>query len=255
MFTDSPEDLLLTPMPDKRESWLFLAQASACAFFVQGKDSWLLHCEEIIMDTFWAESWKSIDPKRIAEYVKSMDMAPDDMILILRQHQAKTVCDAGCGCGIYCAKLLRNGFSVFGFDVSEDAVQIAKRNAPEAELKTADIRMTGYDSDSFDAVISRDVLDHMTKENAQLALRELYRIVKPGGIAIFTLDFPDEEYGKEPHEKNADGDFVYTSGKWAGMVFHPYTYEEIKQILPKKAKYTIVQNNDHFFVTLRKQEK
>ena len=110
------------------------------------------------MDTFWSESWKTVDPKRIAEYVKSMDMAPDEMIRMLRQHQAKTVCDAGCGCGIYCTKLLRNGFSVFGFDVSEDAVQIAKRNAPEAELKAADIRMTGYDSDSFDAVISRDVL-------------------------------------------------------------------------------------------------
>lgn len=134
------------------------------------------------MDNFWSESWKTVDPKRIGEYVKSMDMVPDDMILILRRHQAKTVCDAGCGCGIYCTKLLRNGFSVFGFDVSEDAVQIAKGNAPEAELKTADIRMTGYDSDSFDAVISRDVLDHMTKENAQLALRELCRIVKPAQL-------------------------------------------------------------------------
>lgn len=207
------------------------------------------------MDTFWLESWKIVDPKRIAEYIKSMDMAPDDMIRMLQQHQAKTVCDAGCGCGIYCTKLLRNGFSVFGFDVSEDAVQIAKGIALEAELKVADICMTSYDSDSFEAVISRDVLDHMTKKNAQLALRELCRIVKPGGIVIFTLDFPDEEYDHEPHRKNADGDYVYTSGKWTGMVFHPYTYEEINQILPKKAKCTIVQNNDHFFVTLRKQEK
>ena len=207
------------------------------------------------MDTFWSESWKSIDPKRIAEYIKSIDMSPDDIIRMLRQHQVKTVCDAGCGCGIYCAKLLHNGFSVFGFDVSENAVQIAKGNAPEAELKTADIRMTGYESDSFDAVISRDVLDHMTKENAQLALQELCRIVKPGGIVIFTLDFPDEEYEKEPHEKNADGDFVFTSGKWAGMVFHPYTYEEINQILPKKATFTIEHNDDNFYITLRKQEK
>ena len=42
------------------------------------------------MDTFWSESWKTVDPKRIAEYVKSMDMAPDEMIRMLRQHQAKT---------------------------------------------------------------------------------------------------------------------------------------------------------------------
>lgn len=207
------------------------------------------------MDDFWSESWKTVDPKRIADYIESMDMAPDDMIRMLRQHQVRTVCDAGCGCGIYCAKLLRNGFSVSGFDVSEDAVQIAKRNAPAAELKTADICVTGYDSDSFDAVISRDVLDHMTKNNAQLALREFCRIVKPGGIVIFTLDFPDEEYDQEPHRKNTDGDFVYTSGKWEGMVFHPYTYDEIGQILPQTANCSIVEEADHFIVKLRKPEK
>lgn len=133
------------------------------------------------MDIFWTESWRNVDPERIKAYIHSIDMEPDSMIRKLQQYGAKTVCDAGCGCGIYCAKLLHNGFSVAGFDVSKDAVQIAKCNAPIADLKAADIRMTGYEIGSFDAVISRDVLDHMTKEDARLALLELGRIVKPGG--------------------------------------------------------------------------
>lgn len=69
-------------------------------------------------DTFWNESWKVVDPKRIEQYIKTMDMAPDDIIGVLLRHQVRTVCDAGCGCGIYCAKLLHHGFSVSGFDVS-----------------------------------------------------------------------------------------------------------------------------------------
>ena len=204
------------------------------------------------MNLFWLESWKVIDPKRIAEYIKTMDMEPDSIIRLLQKHGTKTVCDAGCGCGIYCAKLLHNGFSVAGFDVSEDAVQIAKAFAPTAELKAVDIRMTGYETDRFDAVVSRDVLDHMTKDDARLALLELYRIVKPGGIIVFTLDFPDEEYDREPHEKNGAGDLIYTSGKWAGMVFHPYSYEEIAQIQPETANCDIQQKNDHFMVIIQK---
>lgn len=204
------------------------------------------------MGTFWSESWKTVDSKRVAEYIKAMDMAPDEIIRVLQQHRAKTVCDAGCGCGIYCAKLLHNGFSVAGFDVSEDAVQIAKGYAPASELKAADIRMTGYETGRFDAVVSRDVLDHMAKEDARLALLELFRIVRPGGIVVFTLDFPDEEYDREPHKKNGDGDLVYTSGKWAGMVFHPYACEEIAQILPKSAECSIAQSDTHFTIILQK---
>lgn len=205
------------------------------------------------MENFWTKSWKTVASNRIAEYVKSVDMETDEIIDVRRRHQVKTVCDAGCGCGIYCARLLHNGFLVEGFDVSEDAVQIARDIAPTVELKTADIRMTGYDSDHFDAVISRDVLDHMTMDNARFALLELYRIVKPGGVVVFTLDFPDEEYDREPHEKNADGDLIYTDGKWDGMVFHPYSNEEIRKILPQTDRYHIEQGDDHYMVILQKK--
>jgi len=204
------------------------------------------------MDLFWSESWKTVDPKRIVEYIKTMDSTPDDILEVLRQHSVKTVCDAGCGCGAYCAKLLGNGFSVAGFDVSEAAIEIAKRIAAPAELKTADIRATGYPEDRFDAVVSRDVLDHMTKDDARRGLLELYRIVKPGGIVVITLDHTDEEYDREPHEMNDSGDLIYTGGKWAGMVFHPYTGEEIGQILPKPFEYSIRQGNEQFIVILKK---
>ncbi len=204
-------------------------------------------------DTFWAESWKAVDPQRIEQYIKTMDMAPDDIIGVLLRHQVRTVCDAGCGCGIYCAKLLHHGFSVSGFDVSEDAVRIARRLAPAADLKAADISSTGYPVGCFDAVLSRDVLDHMKKDDARRAVLELSRIVKSGGIVVFTLDYPDEEYGREPHEMNGDGDLIYTGGKWAGMVFHPYSYKEISQILPEAAERTIKQADGHFLITLKKE--
>lgn len=204
------------------------------------------------MNTFWSESWKKVDPKRISEYSNAIDNSPDEVIALLWQHHAKTVCDAGCGCGIYCARLINHGFSVSGFDISEDAIQIARAYAPQARLKTADICKTNYPNDEFDAALSRDVLDHLPKKDARIAISELLRIVKPGGLVIFTLDFPDEEYLQESHEQNGDGDLIYTCEKWSGMVFHPYIKEEIKEILPPAVACSISQNQEHFMVILQK---
>ena len=199
---------------------------------------------------FWRESWKAVNRDRIAEYGKAISPAPDKIIGILQNHHAKAVCDAGCGCGIYAAKLLASGFAVDGFDLSTDAIEIAREHAPAARLKTAEVCCTGYPSGCFDAVVCRDVLDHIGKQDAKRAILELLRILKPDGILIATFDAPDEEYYREPHAVNADGDFIYTDGKWAGMVFHPYSREEIMQIIPPSVRRKIMEDSDGFLVVL-----
>ena len=204
------------------------------------------------METFWYTSWKTVDPRRIDDFFAHMSMEPDEIISYLKDHHVQNVCDAGCGCGIYTAKLVHHGFTVSGFDISEDAVEIAKTHAGEADLKTANILSTGYPSSHFDAVISIDVLDHMSFEDATHALMELYRIVKPGGCICFTLDAMDEEYAAEPHFRNDQGDLIYTDGKWAGMVFHAYTRQEIPMFLPADAACRIEESADHFTVILSK---
>lgn len=178
---------------------------------------------------FWESSWKTVDKNRLAEYAERRE--PQDRILeMLNERKAQLVCDAGCGCGAYALKLLRQGFAVKGFDVSGTAVEIAasllERAGDTAELKTAAVCETGYLDNEFDAVVCRDVLDHIPKEEAKQAVRELCRITKPGGIILLTLDGLDEEYQKEPHTVTEEGDYQFTEGKWKGMVFHPYSAEE-----------------------------
>ena len=93
--------------------------------------------------SFWDSSWKSVDPNRIAEYIGAFDMGEDDLIATMLEYGVKSVCDAGCGCGIYATKLAVNGFSVSGFDVSSHAVEIAQsliqKAGFSADFKTASI--------------------------------------------------------------------------------------------------------------------
>lgn len=188
------------------------------------------------MDSFWDSSWERMDFSQAATYAENFDMSEDDVIALLHQHRAKNLCDAGCGCGLYALKLVANGFNVSGFDVSAHAAKIAgkllKRVGFAAYFKAASVLTTGYADGQFDAVVCRDVLDHITKADAVLALRELCRITKAGGTVVVTLDALDEEYEAEKHAVNADGDYVYTAGKWQGMVFHPYTMQEVKELVP-----------------------
>ncbi|MBR6787522.1 MAG: dihydrofolate reductase [Clostridia bacterium] len=203
--------------------------------------------ERQINNSFWDQSWNEIDQERIIQYANQLDMKKDCIIEGLLSNDAQLVCDAGCGCGAYTLKLCSFGFSVSAFDVAAGAIDIAEKLLEKAgyaaELKTASVTDTGYDDDCFDAVVSRDVIDHICKRDAMLAIHELYRIVRPGGVLLITLDHLDEEYEKEPHRINQDGDYLFSDGKWKGMCFHSYDLQEIKALIPDGAAYEVIDSD------------
>ncbi len=207
---------------------------------------------------FWDRTWKAVSAERMNAYIEGFDMADDDIIRFLRMRHAVKVCDAGCGCGIYSLKLARYGFNVSGFDISENAVFLAgdllsANGYPADGFKQAGILSTGYEDACFDAVIARDVIDHMPIGHGIEAVKELLRIVRPGGCILLTLDMTDSEYESEPHETNEDGDYSFTRGKWRGMVFHPYSAHDIDK-LANTSSHRILSSGDHGFIIVIEAE-
>lgn len=113
------------------------------------------------------------------------------------------VLDAGCGRGlalIACAKKLTTGKAV-GIDLwaakdqSGNAPQATLANAAaegvsgKVEVKTGDITKLPFADAAFDAIISMLVIHNIPSRTARdAALRELVRVLKPGGrMAIFDL--------------------------------------------------------------------
>ncbi len=203
---------------------------------------------------FWERLWKTADPQRLAEYDALPDADGDPVAGFLRERGAVRVCDAGCGSGAYARKLAAHGFLVSGFDLSPGAAALAAKGNAAGSFLAADILDTPYPDAAFDAVVARSVLDHMPRADAVRAVRELLRITRPGGCVVLTLDATDEDYESRPHFVDRDGDYVYTAGKWEGMVFHPFTSAEISALAPGYGVRILKTGAEGFTAVIEKGE-
>lgn len=98
------------------------------------------------------------------------------------------ILDAGCGTGGLMRRLgpRHPGWSWTGLDCSPLACGFARTRVPAGVtvVEAAVERMPFADA-SFDAVVSADVLYHVDDDLA--ALRELFRVLKPGGCAVINV--------------------------------------------------------------------
>jgi len=99
------------------------------------------------------------------------------------------VLEIGCGLGTDGAEFAKAGADYTGVDLTEAAIELARKrfalfNLP-GKFQTADAESLDFADDSFDLVYSHGVLHH-TPDTAQ-AVREIHRVLRPGGRAIVML--------------------------------------------------------------------
>jgi SAM-dependent methyltransferase len=90
--------------------------------------------------------------------------------------------DVGCGPGTITADFatrLAPG-TVLGIDASAEVIDAARRDHPDVTFSVADVYDLGLEDASWDVVHAHQVLQHLADPVA--ALREMRRVVRPGGI-------------------------------------------------------------------------
>ena len=93
------------------------------------------------------------------------------------------VLDAGCGTGKNMEILISEGFKVKGIDLSADSISFCKSRGIN-ELKLCSICKIDYKSGIFDAVYCMDVLGILSEDLRTDAVKEFFRVLKPGGFLI-----------------------------------------------------------------------
>lgn len=95
--------------------------------------------------------------------------------------------DVGCSWGRWTVAASEAGYESIGIDPSLGAVLAARRAAAQLGVATrylvADARHLPFADATFDAAYSYSVLQHFARADARLAVREMGRILRAGGVA------------------------------------------------------------------------
>jgi SAM-dependent methyltransferase len=92
---------------------------------------------------------------------------------------AGTILDIGCGAGLFLDTFGNTSWGLHGIELSAEVAKIA-RERTGAEVFVGDVMAASFPDESFDAVTSFDVLEHM--HNPRDVMNRIWRWLKPGGV-------------------------------------------------------------------------
>ena len=153
----------------------------------------------------------------------------NDLVETYKSHSCTTILDLGCGNGRHTMRLSKSGFLVTGTDNSITALRMAEewllQEGQSASLILADMRAEfPFRANTFSGLISTQVIHHAVIDTVKRTIREIGRVIKPGGIAFVTVpskvDPEDDAVEIEP------GTFVPTSGWETGLPHHIFSPDE-----------------------------
>ena len=131
----------------------------------------------------------------LQEQFGQIDIYLFDQILRGNISPGMRVLDAGCGGGRNIQYLLREGYEVFGVDVSAEAVGAVRKLAseltpalPAENFQVAAVELMPFTDEFADVVVCHSVL-HFARDEAQLErmVQGLWRVLRPGGMLFCRL--------------------------------------------------------------------
>jgi ubiquinone/menaquinone biosynthesis C-methylase UbiE len=123
--------------------------------------------------------------------------------------------DAGCGTGSAGAWLHDMG-RVVGLDYEPLALELYQERHPDARLLVGDVTRLPFAADSFDALLCVTVLIHRTVTDVGAAVRELVRVIRPGGTVA--LLEPGVRRLRRAHDRETHSVRRFTRRELAGHV-------------------------------------
>jgi SAM-dependent methyltransferase len=141
------------------------------------------------MRGFWESHWSATAFEQ--EYQTNFYPRRQEEFEAIRKHLPKDemVVEAGCSFG-HVAEYFRDlGYRVVGLDYVFDSLAAGHVHAPRLTLAQGDIHSLPFADNSIGGYLSFGVLEHF-EFGPVPALREAFRVLKPGGVIALTMPVP-----------------------------------------------------------------
>ena len=150
----------------------------------------------------WHEGYFRVDSRDENHWRRNLvELKLRDIALFpLGELSGKRILDVGCGNGLYVLTFLKmDAQFVGGQDLSETHIQRLHEDCQASgfsdknyEIKRGDCAKLQFPDSSFDLVFSGDFFEHISEKTKEDVLREIYRVLKPGGKVV--LKTPNLDY-------------------------------------------------------------
>jgi len=113
--------------------------------------------------------------------------------------------EAGCGTGYISSRLQQHyGWRVFPTDLGHEGILYGARSGFHHAMTQADVACLPFRSQQFDVVAGLDVIAHFPKGDEHRAIREMVRVLSPGGLLVIrtaALDVLRSNHSTFTHER------------------------------------------------------
>lgn len=115
----------------------------------------------------------------------------------------ETVLDCGCGMGVYLMLMGRlRRLKLIGVDGDLERLHWAEREQVPASLSGVNIHHLPFADNSFDKILMTEVLEHLADDRG--ALREIFRVLKPGGVLALSVPHANYPFWWDPINKTIE---------------------------------------------------
>lgn len=138
--------------------------------------------------------------------------------------KGKRVLDVGSGTGYGSDYLANSASSVTGIDNSRQAIRLARKRYSRPTFLLMDAHQLTFQDASFDFILSTENFEHLPQQAVHL--RELRRVLAPGGIALIATPNPEVTGGPNKYH------------------FKENTYQELCELIqPLFSEVAILENS------------
>ena len=149
-----------------------------------------------------------------------------DLLSVKKSYRGKKVkiLDAGCGKGLFLKEAQKRGLEIYGIDISNVAIKVAKKIV-KGNFLVGNTEKLPYQDNSFDYVTCLGSLEHFT--HSDIGAKEIARVLKKDGEALIYVPnlmfighiYMTGRYGIMPTEgKQSFSEVFYTYSGWKKLL-------------------------------------